>query len=163
MIVWSGGQTGADRGGLIAARLCGVEHGGWVPRGRKAEDGCVPLEFNQLKEHPSPDYPPRTYANVRDSDGTLLIARLPLKGGSQLTLDYAHDLDKPICRFDAQSVLDRGKHPFLVSSLCEWAARHEINVLNIAGSRESSVNGLQAAVADLIERFLRERRAATTP
>jgi hypothetical protein len=30
----SGGQTGADRGGLDAAIHCGLPHGGWCPRGR---------------------------------------------------------------------------------------------------------------------------------
>jgi Circularly permutated YpsA SLOG family len=35
----SGGQTGADRAGLDFAIEQGLEHGGYVPRGRKAEDG----------------------------------------------------------------------------------------------------------------------------
>ena len=35
----SGGQTGADRGGLDAAIACNIPHGGWCPKGRKAEDG----------------------------------------------------------------------------------------------------------------------------
>ena len=38
----SGGQTGADRGGLDAAILLGVPHGGWCPKGRKSEDGVIP-------------------------------------------------------------------------------------------------------------------------
>ncbi len=33
----SGGQTGADRGGLDAAISLGVPHGGWCPLGRPAE------------------------------------------------------------------------------------------------------------------------------
>ena len=35
----SGGQSGADRAGLDFAISTGLEHGGFVPRGRKAEDG----------------------------------------------------------------------------------------------------------------------------
>jgi hypothetical protein len=31
--VISGGQTGADQGGLRAARACGIPTGGWAPRG----------------------------------------------------------------------------------------------------------------------------------
>ena len=38
----SGAQTGADRGGLDAALERGFPIGGWVPRGRKAEDGTIP-------------------------------------------------------------------------------------------------------------------------
>ncbi len=33
----SGGQTGADRGALDAAIELGIKHGGWCPKGRKAE------------------------------------------------------------------------------------------------------------------------------
>jgi len=157
----SGGQTGADRGALIAAKRLGVSYGGWIPRGRRAEDGVIPFEFDQLQEHPSSDYPPRTYANVRDSDGTLLIARLPLRGGSDLTLSYVRELDKPVFRLDAQTVLDTDEHAFLVSSLIEWTTEQGIKTLNVAGSRESSVKGLQGAVAGLIMRFLRERSAPT--
>jgi len=40
----SGGQTGADRGGLDAAIYCDVPHGGWCPKGRKAEDGRIPAQ-----------------------------------------------------------------------------------------------------------------------
>jgi len=36
----SGGPTGADRAGLDFAIETGLEHGGYVPRGRKA-DGCL--------------------------------------------------------------------------------------------------------------------------
>jgi hypothetical protein len=37
----SGGQTGADRAGLDFALQAGLQHGGCVPKGRKAEDGRI--------------------------------------------------------------------------------------------------------------------------
>ena len=37
----SGGQTGVDRGALDAAIALGIPHGGWCPKGRKAEDGPI--------------------------------------------------------------------------------------------------------------------------
>jgi hypothetical protein len=40
--VISGGQTGADRGGLDAALELGIACGGCCPKGRKAEDGVIP-------------------------------------------------------------------------------------------------------------------------
>ena len=45
----SGGQTGADRGGLDAARAVGLPHGGWCPKGRQAEDGTIPLHYPAVK------------------------------------------------------------------------------------------------------------------
>ena len=71
--VCSGAQTGADRQGLIEAKFRGIATGGWIPKGCKTEKGSEPellAEFN-LTEHPSPDYKPRTWANVRDSDVTV--------------------------------------------------------------------------------------------
>jgi hypothetical protein len=40
--VISGGQTGADQGGLRAAQACGIPTGGWAPRGWLTEAGPAP-------------------------------------------------------------------------------------------------------------------------
>ena len=42
----SGGQSGADQGGLDAAIELGIPHGGWCPKGRKSEDGVIPDKYN---------------------------------------------------------------------------------------------------------------------
>ena len=42
----SGTQTGADRAVLDLAIERGIEHGGWCPRGRKAEDGTIEPGYN---------------------------------------------------------------------------------------------------------------------
>jgi hypothetical protein len=41
----SGGQTGADRAALDAAIECGVPHGGWIPKGRRTENGQLPDHY----------------------------------------------------------------------------------------------------------------------
>ena len=38
----SGAQTGADRAALDWAIFRDIPHGGWCPKGRKAEDGKIP-------------------------------------------------------------------------------------------------------------------------
>jgi len=45
----SGGQTGADRAALDFAIENGLKHGGWCPKGRRAEDGRIPARY-ELKE-----------------------------------------------------------------------------------------------------------------
>ena len=67
----SGGQTGADRAALDVALKFNIPYGGWVPKGRIAEDGPLPRKY-QLQEMPTPSYPARTEQNVIDSDGRLL-------------------------------------------------------------------------------------------
>ena len=45
----SGGQTGTDRAALDVALKFGILHGGWIPKGRKTEDGTLPDKY-KLKE-----------------------------------------------------------------------------------------------------------------
>jgi hypothetical protein len=54
--VISGGQTGADQGGLRAPRACAIPTGGWAPRGWLTEAGPAPcLEESGLVECPEGD------------------------------------------------------------------------------------------------------------
>ena len=95
----SGGQTGADRAALDAAIESGFEHGGWAPKGMKAEDGRIPDKYN-LKEMPTSSYPKRTEQNIVDSDGTIIVSHGPLTGGSLLTQNLAIDHHKPCKHID---------------------------------------------------------------
>ena len=156
----SGGQTGADRGGVDAAREFGTPWGGWVPKGRRAEDGRIPLEYDQFEEHPSPCYPRRTWANIRDSDATVIWCNQPLTGGSKLTAKYCRQQEKPFVILPKDPDI-----AFLI--LGGWLKRMrsvhsnsslEVHVLNVAGSRESKRPGLQAAVKETILRLLRTQR-----
>jgi hypothetical protein len=81
----SGGQTGADRAAFDAALALGLPIGGWVPKGRKAEDGVIPAHYSNLRETDADDYESRTRLNVREADATLILSHGPLTGGSQLT------------------------------------------------------------------------------
>ncbi len=61
--VISGGQTGADRAALDWAIANGVPHGGWCPKGRKAEDGPIAAKYAR-QETPSAAYLQRTEQNA---------------------------------------------------------------------------------------------------
>jgi hypothetical protein len=52
----SGGQTGADRAALDVALKFNIPHGGWIPKGRKTEDGTLPDKY-QLQDMPTSSYP----------------------------------------------------------------------------------------------------------
>ena len=71
----SGGQTGVDRAAFDAAIANGVEIGGFVPRGRWAEDGTIPEKYKGLVETESEDPAERTRLNVINSDATILLTR----------------------------------------------------------------------------------------
>jgi len=84
----SGGQTGADRGGLDAAIYCHIPHGGWCPKGRLAEDTLIPARY-QLTETSSKDYLRRTEQNVVDSDCTLVFTYGAPSRGTKRTIEFA--------------------------------------------------------------------------
>jgi Circularly permutated YpsA SLOG family len=128
----SGGQTGADRAALDWAIMRGVAHGGWCPKGRKAEDGVIDHRYS-LTETPSEDYSQRTEWNVRDSDGTAVFSvRRELRGGSLLTVELAGRYNKPIIHLCEQ---DEGTNH--AQELRAFIEEFGISVLNIAGPRES--------------------------
>jgi len=129
----SGGQTGVDRAALDVAMRLGLPHGGWIPKGRLAEDGPLPSDY-QLEEMPTEDYAARTEKNVQDSEGTLLITRGTPSGGSETTRKMALKHGKQLLHID----LTLGQRASDAASLiASWIEMNRIETLNVAGSRAS--------------------------
>lgn len=145
----SGGQTGADRGGLDAAIALGVAHGGWSPKGRRAEDGAIPPQY-LLREAPDRGYRDRTRRNVVDSDATIVLTKGRLTPGSRQTMEMAREAGRPALHVDVSRW--PGARGDDIARFREWLEENRIGVLNVAGSRESKAPGLQAKVkAFLVE------------
>jgi hypothetical protein len=147
--VVSGGQTGADRGGLDAAIGLGIEHGGWCPLGRRAEDGAIPERY-RLRETASDDYAERTGRNVVDSDGTVVFTVGEATGGSELTLRLAREHGRPRLHVDLGKTADERA----AQDLREWLASVPVAVLNVAGSRESGAPGIGERVYRIVREAL---------
>ena len=140
----SGAQTGADRGGLDAAMYCNLPYGGWVPKGRLAEDGTVPGIYTELRETESQSYLTRTEANVADSDATVIFTRGKLKGGSLKTAEFARKHNRPVLHVDLASS-DRS---MAIEAVALWLTTDcpDSCALNVAGQRESKAPGIQREV-----------------
>lgn len=80
----SGGQTGVDRAALDVGLALGLAVGGECPKGRRAEDGVIPGRY-PLVETPERSDQARTKRNIEDSNGTLILNRGTLDGGTALT------------------------------------------------------------------------------
>lgn len=148
----SGGQTGVDRAALDAALLCEVAIGGWCPRGRRAEDGPISERY-ALQETESRAYDVRTRLNVQESDGTLILHSGPLTGGTALTAKLARQQDKPLCcidLLDAETTTAR-------QQLTQWLQEHDIQVLNVAGPRESTTPAIYEGALDFLAEYLRSQ------
>jgi hypothetical protein len=141
----SGGQTGVDRAALDVALELGIPCGGWCPQGRRAEDGIIPLLY-PLDEASSSAYPLRTELNVQDADGTLIITWSTPMGGTALTIKLAQKYRKPYLVVDLAQEAN-------VALVREWLDHNKIQVLNIAGPRESEVPGIYAHTTLFLKRL----------
>ncbi|MBC7820502.1 MAG: putative molybdenum carrier protein [Planctomycetaceae bacterium] len=148
--VVSGGQTGVDRAALDVALELSISCGGWCPKGRRAEDGAIPEKY-LLHESPTSNYAERTALNVKDSDGTLILSRGPLRGGTALTKTFAERYGRPCLVIDLRIAT--------VQEVTNWLMAKSIRVLNVAGPRESSQPGIARSAAA----FLRVVFGNTSP
>ena len=147
--VISGAQTGVDRAALDVARALGIAHGGSVPRGRIADDGPIPFNYNVV-ETDSAGYPERTRKNVLDSDGTILITRGPLRGGSELTRAFATEQGKPFRVID----LDTLSEEVAATQIIDWLRSIKCRTVNVAGPRSREIEGIYHASYNLLLRVL---------
>ena len=126
----SGGQTGVDRAALDVALRHGINCGGWCPAGRLDEFGKIPDRYpvqelsretrkGDLYDRPGgletaapwekPDiFAKRTLANVRDSNGTIIIHCDGLRAGTAYTVECCKHLQRPHQLIDASKTSAEG-------------------------------------------------------
>ena len=158
----SGGQTGVDRAALDWAIAAGIEHGGWCPQGRAAEDGAIPQRY-RLMVLAGAGYRKRTRRNVEDSDGTLILNLGELDGGTRETVKFADRLQKHYLLIQ----LDAIDATAATASLLDWLKTAQVRVLNVAGPREGKRPGAYAAALGFLhaitDRTRQVARASTRP
>jgi len=145
--VISGGQTGADIAGLLAAKECGIPTGGTAAYKFMTENGPNPsLEtLFGLKEQDTKfvDYKDRTIKNVLDSNGTIVFQEKE-SVGSIFTV----------------KVCMRARKPYWINpslgDILFFVGLHEISELNIAGNRESVSPGIQDRIYSLLLKAFKE-------
>lgn len=132
--VCSGGQSGCDQAALRAARAAGIPTGGWCPLGWLTEDGPAPwLADYGLRQTRTTSYAIRTVANVEDSDATLWLGETG-SPGYRATSKACRAARKPML------VVEPGMTQGPALAWMELVIGLE--VLNIAGSRESRSPGI---------------------
>ena len=140
----SGGQTGADQGGLDFALSYNIPHGGECPLGRRCENGKIPPRF-KLTESTSASYLPRTLTNVIDSDATLICTlSATLTGGSLKTQQFCISHKKPFLHIHPK--LDN-----IATVVYDFMEFHNPSILNVAGSRESKEIGIYGWTRAILE------------
>ncbi len=133
----SGGQTGADYAGLVAAKVLGLETGGTAPAGYKTENGPNYELRDYFGLSAFGTYPERTKTNILNSDMTLILGLEDTKdfseGGTALTRVLCIEENKPymLCKLSINNIMMPD------TFLQQYILNHNINTLNIAGPRLS--------------------------
>ena len=128
----SGGQTGVDRAALDVALKHGIECGGWCPAGRLDELGKIPDHY-PVQELPGGGFTERTVQNVKDSDGTVVIYPRELRGGTEQTVRFCVELNRPHGLIDASTISAEGA----ARLIGDFVSENKISILNVAGPRHS--------------------------
>ena len=127
-MIISGGQTGADRIGLEAAKAKGVPTGGMAPRNYYTEVGSdLTLKDFGLTQSPINGYKHRTMFNIHQSDGTVLFGDMTSPGSAQTIEGCVDNLKPHIC------------NPTFWE-LAKWIEDNKIEILNVAGNRGSKLD-----------------------
>lgn len=148
MKIISGGRTGVDRAGLDAAMDRNQPVGGYCPKGRLAEDGSIPERYPL--EEISGGCRARTRKNVQTGDGTLVVYRDELGGGTALTVSMALKQRKPLKLID----ISLAKPALAVEKVREFCIKNRIGTLIVAGPRASQCSDIYSYVCDVISRLL---------
>jgi hypothetical protein len=128
----SGGQTGVDRAALDVALKHGVECGGWCPAGRLDEFGRIPDHY-PVQELAAGGFTERTLQNVKDSDGTVIIYPGKLSGGTEQTVRFCIELQRPHQLIDASKASAEDAAKLIADFVC----KDKIDALNVGGPRQS--------------------------
>jgi hypothetical protein len=149
MRIISGGQTGVDRAALDVALERRIDCGGWCPAGRLDECGRIPDPY-PVKELPVGGFAERTLRNVVEAGGTVIVHCGGLRGGSEYTRQCCIENRRPHLLIDASdTAAEEG-----AVTLAEFVRGNEIEVLNVAGPRESEWPGGYDYARALLEKFI---------
>jgi len=128
----SGGQTGVDRAALDVATRRGVNCGGWCPAGRLDEFGKIPDQY-PVQELPGGGFTERTLQNVKYSDGTVVLYPGELRGGTEQTVRFCVELERPGQAIDASKISAEDA----AKLMAEFVRENKIGILNVAGPLQS--------------------------
>lgn len=155
----TGGQSGADFGGLLGAEKAQIPTSGYAPKGFLTEKGPN-LDLRDafgLMESDSDDYATRTRQNVEIADAVLVFARNFESAGTKLTKKLCFELGKPV--FGVQFSEKASFIGFQWFQDCQlWLQTINPVVLMVAGNRESVAPGIEKWVENAIPKLFEHQK-----
>ena len=158
-VVRSGGQSGADRGAMDAARSRGVTLAGWCPAGGWAEDYPTPpgvlALYPELVETPSADVIQRTEWNIRDSTCCIVFNTRTAGTSKGTDAGFAFNEKYGIPHWEFM-LDDPSSYDEQIQAAIDWL--NELNDdaidVSIGGPRASEYPGIYDIVFDVVTEIL---------
>ena len=136
-----------DRAALDFALENKIDCYGWCPKGRRAEDGPIPLSY-PLRETKESRYRERTIKNVEESQGLLVFVDNKPDKGTILAIDQAEKRNIPTYIIHlAMNVEDQE------TGVLNLLENSNISVINIVGPRESNSPGIYNKTKAFLEKL----------
>jgi putative molybdenum carrier protein len=139
----------SQEGGPGTRRICS--------QGSEGKDGRIDDRYNLIGLSTS-SYPARTRRNIEKSDSTVIFSlERALNGRTRLTLELANNLGKPVLRtYDTRK--ERGSNPDSlcpeIQALSDFVCSNKIEILNVAGPRETKEPGVYDWTLKMFRLFL---------
>ena len=155
----SGGQSGADRGAMDAARHCGVAVSGWCPAGGWAEDFPTPPGvreiYPEMRETPLSDVIQRTEWNIRDST-CCIVFNTKSPGTSRGTDAGYRFYEKYRLPFFEFQIGDSASYAAQTQAAINWLEelRDDAIVLGVGGPRASEYPGIYDIAFNVVATIL---------
>ena len=155
ILIISGGQTGADIAGLMAAKEVGFKTSGFAPNGYKTELGSNLMLKSQyhLKETSSSGYTIRTRMNVEWADINILFSDDFKSKGTLFTISCCKKANKPYLLL---SSLDTNAVKSILVFIKPYIGFNKHCTINIAGNRASKAPGIQDRVFSILVDVFKE-------
>jgi hypothetical protein len=164
MKIISGGQTGSDIAGLIAAKKFGLETGGWMPKNCITEIGPKPeyLKLYNMTESTG-GYVERTIQNIQDADMTFIFAVDFSSEGTKLTLEKCIEYQKLYQMINVTRKFSNHHYRYLIANICSLIIiantfnddDEKVSIINIAGNRQSK-GGSQYDIQNFVIKYMSE-------
>lgn len=140
-------------GGLRAARRKGIQTGGYMPLGWRTEYGPRPnyKDWFGMDEWLTEHYEDRTEQNVIIGDGTVIFGRR--SPGSNKTEECCRIKGKP-CLWIPDTYTAPKPNQTTKAVFIKWVNQRQIQILNVAGNRESINLGIEFRVEDFLVEVL---------
>jgi hypothetical protein len=142
----SSGQTGVELAALDVAIKLGIDHGGWVARGKRNAQGPLSDVYN-LNEAAALGFKTAMEQNVMSADGTLLVTRGKKSSRTQYAVEMSLKHQRQLLHVD----LSQNSSFEAASLISSWGSLQQIKIAFVTGPQADTDPNIYAQLLKIME------------